>query len=160
MATQVTPLVANGTCMGVVKEFGADEVGINGVSVKAAATVAGNIINVHGFKEFMISVAIDNTGGGATGLASLRIDTYDEAGVAMLTSLDLVTAMNLKADNTVTVSFGFGNTAKHHYTSGTPLLSSNADILRGIARMKCSIVTTEVSNGTTVTAIVRVRAQA
>jgi len=160
MATKMTPLVVNGTCLGAVRDYDADSVGINGVSVKALGTVNGLIINVHGFVEYMISVAIDNTGGGATGLASLRINTYDEAGVAMLTDFDLVTAINLKADNTVTVAFGFGNTAKLHYTSGTPVLSPNADILRGVARMKCSIVTTEVSNGTTVTAIVKVRAQA
>lgn len=160
MGTQLTPLVVNGTALGAVKDYDGVATGINGVSVKAAATVAGNIINVHGFKQFMISVVIDNTGGGTTGLASLVIDTYDEAGNALLTSLSLVTSMNLKADNTVTVAFGIGNTAKLHSTSGSPALDSNADILRVPARLKCSITTTQACDGTSVTALVKVRAQA
>jgi len=151
------PLVVQGFPVGYEKEFSAAEVGINGVSVKTVAVVNGNKLNVQGFKQFMATVIIDNTGAGSTGLAKLVVDIYGEDDVALLDSFDLVSAINLKADNTMTVTWGLGNTAKHHYTSGTPTLSSSADILRVPGRLRLSISTTEVSDATTVTGTVRLR---
>lgn len=156
MPTEIA-LVRQGVPLGFEKEFTATDVGINAASVKAVASVNGNTLNVQGFKQFLASVAVDNTGGGSTGLAKLVIDIYDEDGNALLTSFDLVTAINLKADNTVTVAWGLGNTAKLHYTSGTPSLSSDADILRVPGRIRLTITTTEISDSTTVTASVRLR---
>lgn len=154
-----TPSVA-GTTVGLTREYTAAEVGISATSVKAVATVNGNTLDLRGLRWFLVSVAIDNTGGGSTGLANLVVDVYDGDGNALLASFALLTDMNLKADNTVTVSFGGDQAAKHNYTSGTVTLATNADVLRVGTRMRFSITTTEVSDATTVTATVRVVAGA
>jgi len=155
-----SPRVINGMVVGVERAFTPAELGFDGVSVKALATVIGNKIDLQGFKDFMLTLVIDNAGGGSTGLMKITIDLFDEQDVAILTAFDLVTAINLKADNVYTVCFGRTNTAKQNYTSGTPVLSGSADILRIPARMRISLTTTEVSNGTTVTATGYLRAAA
>jgi hypothetical protein len=146
--------------LGLEREFSSDELGLTDKNMKSATTYAGNVVCVDGFKDFFASFIVDNTGGGAAGLAKLVVDLYDSTGTAILTSFDLVTSMSTKADNTVSVAFGRSNTAKLHYTSGTPSLSSSADILRCGARMKLSITVTEANNGTTCIASVRMRALA
>lgn len=152
----VNSFVANGSAVGAEKYFAPAETGFNGVSVKAAATVAGEILELWGCSDVVVSVVFDNTGGGSTGLAKLVVNQYDNEGNVILPDFDLVSSMNLKADNTVVVSFGRGNAAKLQYTSGTPTLATNADILRGGGRTKFSITTTQACDGTTVTAKVYV----
>jgi hypothetical protein len=148
----VNALFVNGTAVGAEKHFTPAETGFSAISVKAAASVAGNTLELYGCRNVTISIAFDNTGGGSTGLAKLTADVYDSAGNLIIPAFDVVTSMNLKADNTVVVSYGYSAAAKLSYTSGTPSLASNADILRGGARTKFTITTTEVNNGTTVTA--------
>lgn len=146
--------------VGLTREFSATDTGFSATSVKAAATVAGNTLDLRGFRWILVSIAIDNTGGGSTGLAKLVVDVYDNDGNSLLGSFDLSTDINLKADNTYVVSFGGDQAAKQVYTSGTVTLATNADVLRVGARMKFSITTTEVSDSTTVTATMRVNAGA
>lgn len=153
-----TPLVCQGTVVGLEREYTATEVGLSEKDMKSATTYNGEKLLVHGFSDFMASVIVDNTGGGAAGLAKLVVDIYDSTDTAILTSFDLVTDINTKADNTLTVSFGRSNTAKMHYTSGTPTLNTNADILKCGARLRLSLTVTEANNGTTCIASVKLRA--
>ena len=152
----VNPFVVNGVAVGAEKYFTPTETGFNAVSVKAQASVAGEILELWGCTDVTVSIVVDNTGGGAAGLAKLVVDVYDNEGNTIIPAIDLVTDINLKADNTVVVSYGRASTAKLKYTSGSPALASNADILRGGSRTKFTISTTEASNGTTVTAKVYV----
>lgn len=148
--------------MGLEREFTAADVGISGVNMKATAATEynGNKLCVQGFSDFVASVVVDNTGGGANGTAKLTVDLYDSTDSAILTSFDLVTAINTKADNTVSVAFGRSNSAKVHYTSGTPTLHASADILKCGARMRLTLTVTEANNGTTCVASVLLRAVA
>lgn len=152
--------VVNGVPGGATSDFDATETGFNAVSVKAAATVAGNILDLSGFKHCMVSIAFDSTGSPSTGLAKLVVDVYDEDAAAFLPAFDLITSMNLKADNTVVVSFGGDQAAEMSYSSGSPSLASNADVLRVLGKIKFSITTTEAHDGTSVTATMKVMAGA
>ena len=132
------------------------DTGINAVSVMPVATVTGNIIDVRGLVDFRITVNIAMTGTHTTGLANLVLTCYDGDDFAYLTDYALVTAMNIKASNVVVVNFGRSYAAKLKGTSGSPALAADADILRVPAKIQCKITTTEIGNGTTSVASVRV----
>jgi len=153
-------LVWQGSVLGFERQFTPAEVGVENANMKSATTYNGNKLLCQGFKDFMVSITVTNVGGGAAGLVKLVVDLYGEDDTLLLGSFDLVTSINTKATNTVTVCFGRTNAAKLHYTSGTPALSASADILRIAARMRLSLTVTEANNGTTSTASVRLRTAA
>lgn len=153
-----TALVVNGQIVGVERSFTPAEVGLDAHDVKPASVHDGNVLDLQGFSDFMISVVIAGSGTRTTGLASLRLNLYNEQDVNILTDFDMTTSINTKAANVYTVCFGRTNTTVDSHTSGTPALSADKDIIRMPARMKVSLSVTEVGNGTTQTATVYVRA--
>lgn len=154
-----TVLVIAGNVLAIEREFTPAEVGFDARDVQSILLRAGNVLDCRGFSDFMLTVVIDNTGSPTTGLYRVNVDLYNDADVNILSAFQIIgSAGNLKADNTLTVTWGQSNTAKA-YGTGSAGLSASADILRFGAKMKISIDTYEVHNGTSVTATCYLRAR-
>lgn len=154
-------VVVNGNVLGIERSWSPAELEINATSLKAnPLSISTPKLELQGFSNFMLTTVIDNTGGGSTGTYKLTINLYDESDANILVSFDLYTAGNLKADNTVTFTWGVDG-AKLYDTGGTATItgSSADDMVRFGARTKLTLTNTQVSDSTTVTATCYLRAR-
>jgi hypothetical protein len=140
------------------RQFDPAETGFNATAVQTG-TVTGKVMDLRGFSEEYIATTITNTGGGTTGLAKIVATLLDEDGVTLYT-MDLVTAINLKATHSFYVSLGRYLTPYIAYTGSAPTLPAGAAAIKFPAFMRLDIVNTEAFNGTTAKAAMRVRASA
>lgn len=151
-------IVVSGNVLGVERSFTPTELGLSAVNIKAnPSSAASNKIDLQGFNRFMLTIVVDNTGGGTTGLYKLSIDLYDEQDVNIFTTFDLFTGGTLKTDNTVTFVWGVGG-AKMNGTGN--ITGGNADdIVQFGSRTNLTLTNTEVLNGTSVAVTCYLRAK-
>lgn len=84
---------------------------LNGVNLKDdTAPYSSGIIDLSDYRQFMASVKVDNTGGGAAGEAKLSLELYDNDKTTLLGTIDLLTAIVTTADRSELVTFGRGVT--------------------------------------------------
>ena len=124
------------------------ETGVDAADLKAVATTQykTGAFDVERFWLFKYVMAIDNTGGGAAGDAKLTVENLAPGGTTVIDSLDIVTAIDTKADGTMVLVFGGGVTST---LTGPGTLSSDADIMKVFYRINVILEVTTANDGTT-----------
>lgn len=146
------PLVVAGNVVGLERSWTPAELGLSAVNLKAnPSSGVSSVIPLQGFSHFMLTIVVNNTGGGSTGKYKLTINQYDEQDVNVLVDFDLFTDGNLKADNTVTFVWGVQG-AKVNGTA-TITGSSADDIVQFGAKSKFTLANTEVLDSTHTVAV-------
>ena len=127
------------------------ETGVDAADLKAVATTQyeTGATDVDKFWVFKYVMAIDNTGGGAAGDAKITVQNLAPGGTTVIDSLDIVTAIDTKADGTMVLVFGGGVNAD---LTGPGTLSSDADIMKVFYRMNVILEVVTANDGTTSTA--------
>jgi len=127
------------------------ETGVNAADLKAVATTQyeTGAKDVERFWVFKYVMVIDNTGGGTVGDAKITVQNLAPGGTTVIDSLDIVTAIDTKADGTMVLVFGGGVTAT---LTGPGTLSSDAEIMKLFYRINVILEVTTANDGTTSTA--------
>lgn len=142
------------------KRLGVDisptQLGVKGVDLKAIATTqyTSGVLDLSGYETVEVLLSVDNTGAGATGLATLKAQRCDRAGTAVGPEVTLATGIDTKADTEASVTVGHGQAAD--VKDGT--IHADADNFRPSGLWKVIVEVEEANNGTTSVGSLRIRA--
>ena len=141
-----------------VREWTPRDLGLNGVNLKAAndTVYSSPIINVKNISNFLLSLLVDNTGGGAAGAVKLSAKLIADDGSTVLLTQDILTDISTLADRTEVVVFGRSGTAKK---VGNGTLDANADIFRMAKKIQFLVTVVTQSDATTCTGSLRLLGQ-
>lgn len=123
------------------------DLGLNGVNLKDdSAPYKSGFVNLQDHRQFMASLIVENTGGGAAGAASLAVEIYDDDKATVLGTIDLLTAIGLTTDRTELVTFGRGLTPTN---SGNGTIGAAIGVLKVLRWVKFVITVNTESDATT-----------
>jgi hypothetical protein len=130
-----------------VIELAPPATGIKGVDLKTATSYPGSVMDVADAESILFVFTIDNTGGGALGLAKLTLDLLLKDGITILKTVDVLTLINTKVDGTAIFYVDRILGADEFGDTGT--LGADIDLFKAANFIKPTITVTEANNGTT-----------
>jgi hypothetical protein len=128
------------------QEWLPEDLGVKNVNLKVGTTYPTGLLDLREYTDFMLAFLVDNTGGGAAGVAKLTAEIYAKDGSTLLLATDILTAINLTADRNEILTFG-RSFAGRKIGNGT--LGTDIDSLRVLGKVKFIVNVTTPSDATT-----------
>jgi hypothetical protein len=140
-------------------QFTPDDLGVKNVNLKAVATTKYPtlILDLRRYHHFNLSFLVDNTGGGAAGVAKITTKLFAEDGATVLLTIDTLTAIDTLVDRFEQLCFGNSRTAGK---IGNGTLATDFGLIQAFSRVQFIVEVVTASDATTCTGSLYLFAQA